>query len=155
MFTVQSVQGDGSADGKEATDAERTGTLQFNVRADNLSFYTELMALLGWQTLYTGEGMLGVAGRNGASLWFVGQVKDVTNDYDGPGLNHLATDVDSGADVDSATAYLREHGIAPRFDTPRHRLDFAAGPDQTYYQVMFETPDRLLLEVVYTGPLSA
>jgi hypothetical protein len=26
-----------------------------------------------------------------------------------------------------------------------------ASPDKTYYQVMFESPDRILFEVVYTG----
>ena len=37
------------------------------------------------------------------------------------------------------------------FETPRHRPDFARSADQTYYQVMFEIPDHILLEVVYTG----
>lgn len=129
--------------------------LQFNVRAENLPFYTDLLAFLGWQTLYAGEGMLGMAGQDGVSLWFAGQVKDVTNDYDGPGLNHLAIGAASVADVDSTATYLREQGIAPLFDTPRHRPDFAESAERTYYQVMFETPDRLLLEVVYTGPHSA
>jgi hypothetical protein len=31
----------------------------------------------------------------------------------------------------------------------RHRPEFAQGEDQTYYQVMFASPDRILLEVVY------
>jgi hypothetical protein len=48
--------------------------------------------------------------------------------------------------------YLREHNVQPLFETPRHRPEFSAGPDQTYYQVMFESPDRILFEVVYTGP---
>ncbi len=39
--------------------------------------------------------------------------------------------------------------------TPRHRPEFSQGPDQTYYQVMFESPDRVLFEVVYTGPKQA
>jgi hypothetical protein len=40
------------------------------------------------------------------------------------------------------------------FDTPRHRPDFSQSPDHTYYQIMFESPDRILFEVVYTGPLA-
>jgi hypothetical protein len=33
--------------------------------------------------------MLGVAGQSGDSLWFVSGAKEVGNDYDGPGMNHL------------------------------------------------------------------
>ena len=68
----------------------RLAHIQFNVRPDNVSFYADLMAFLGWSTLYANEGMVGVAGQSGDSLWFVGQVKAVENDYDGPGMNHLA-----------------------------------------------------------------
>ena len=126
--------------------------IQFNVQAANLPFYQDLMAFLGWRTIYAGEGMLGVVGTNDASLWFVGQVNDATNDYDGPGMNHLAIGAESQADVDAAAAYLSEHDVTALFDTPRHRPEFARSEDQTYYQVMFESPDRILLEVVYTGP---
>ncbi|HVB63891.1 MAG TPA: VOC family protein [Nitrolancea sp.] len=128
--------------------------IQFNVLAANLPFYQQLMAFLGWHTIYAGDGMLGVVGANDASLWFIGQVNDAVNDYDGPGMNHLAIGAESQADVDAAATYLAEHGVTALFDTPRHRPDFAASADQTYYQVMFETPDRILFEVVYTGPKS-
>jgi hypothetical protein len=50
---------------------------------------------------------------------------------------------------------LRERGVGLLFGTPQHRPEFAQGEDQTYYQVMFESPDRILLEVVYTGPKPA
>ena len=128
--------------------------IQFNVRPANLPFYRDLLAFLGWQTLYDGEGMLGLAGKKGESLWFVGQVKEVGNDYDGPGMNHLAIGAPSTADVDATAAYLTERGVELLFETPRHRPEFSQGDDQTYYQVMFESPDRLLLEIVYTGPKS-
>ena len=58
------------------------------------------------------------------------------------------------ADVDETVEFLRNLGVTLLFDTPRHRPEFAGGEDQTYYQVMFETPDRILLEVVYIGPKS-
>jgi len=67
------------------------------------------------------------------------------NDYDGPGMNHLAI----GAN------YLTERRVALLFETPRHRPEFAEGEAQTYYQVMFASLDRIMLEVVYTGPKSA
>ena len=130
------------------------GHLQVNVRPENLSFYKELMAFLGWETLYDGDTMLGVAGTNGASLWFVGEVSQATNDYDGPGVNHIGIGTETQADVDAAANYLTDRGVALLFETPRHRPEFS-GDGHTYYQIMFETPDRILLEVVYTGPQAA
>jgi catechol 2,3-dioxygenase-like lactoylglutathione lyase family enzyme len=129
--------------------------MQINVRAANLPFYKDLMAFLGWQSIFENEGMLGVGGKGGSSLWFAGEVKDVSNDYDGPGMNHIGIGAESQADVDAVVAYLEQRGVARLFETPRHRPEFAASADQTYYQVMFESPDRVLLEVVYTGPKSA
>jgi catechol 2,3-dioxygenase-like lactoylglutathione lyase family enzyme len=131
------------------------GHIQFNVQPANLAFYKDLMALLGWQVLFDVEGMLGVAAQSGGSLWFVGQTKDVSNDYDGPGMNHLAFGAASQADVDTVAAALAERGVQLLFETPRHRAEFAHSDDRTYYQVMFESPDRILFEVVYTGPKSA
>lgn len=128
------------------------GHIVFGVKAENLQFYKELMAFLGWQTVYGGDEMFGVANKDGVSFWFGSQVNDHVNDYDGPGVNHLGISAESQADVDATVAYLQEHGIPPLFDTPRHRPDFGMPEGQTYYQVMFETPDRILLEVVYTGP---
>lgn len=130
------------------------GHVVFGVKAENLQFYKDLMAFLGWQMIFASDEMFGVAGKNDLSFWFGSDVKDVVNDYDGPGINHLGISAESQADVDATVAYLREHGVSPLFDTPRHRPDFGMPEDQTYYQVMFETPDRILLEVVYTGPKS-
>jgi catechol 2,3-dioxygenase-like lactoylglutathione lyase family enzyme len=125
--------------------------IQFNVRSANLPFYKELMAFLGWRPVYEDASMLGVASEGGSSFWFAGEAKEVGNDYDGPGMNHLGIGAQSQADVDAVVAYLRERGVAPLFETPRHRPEFAESEDRTYYQVMFESPDRILLEVVYTG----
>lgn len=128
--------------------------LQLNVQPDNITFYKDLFTCLGWTTITEAEGFLGMTDTNGTSLWFIGQVKGVEYDYDGPGVNHLGIGVSAQADVDTVVKYLTERGVARLFDTPRHRPDFAGDGDQTYYQVMFETPDRILLEVVYTGPKS-
>ena len=129
--------------------------IQLNVRPENMPFYKDLMGFLGWQPIYDGDGMLGVAGKNGESFWFIGQAKEVANDYDGPGVNHLGLGAPSQADVDAVAAYLSERGVELLFETPRHREEFSESAEQTYYQVMFETPDRILVEVVYTGPKSA
>lgn len=129
--------------------------IQFNVQPGHLPFYTDLLTFLGWKTLYANEGMLGVVDTNGVSLWFTGQSKEVSNDYDGPGMNHVALHAASPADVDTVVTYLTEHGVEPLFETPRHRPEFSQSEEHTYYQVMFESPDRILVEVVYTGPKAA
>lgn len=128
------------------------GHLVLLVKLQNLGFYKDLLTFAGWQTLYDDPAMLGVGNDAGVSLWFGAVTKDVANDYDGPGVNHVALSVPHQGDVDQMVAYLREHNVQPLFETPRHRPEFSAGPDQTYYQVMFESPDRILFEVVYTGP---
>ena len=52
-------------------------------------------------------------------------------------------------------AFLKRKGVAALFGTPRHRPEFAEGPGETYYQVMFASPDNVLLEVVYIGTKAA
>lgn len=130
------------------------GHIQFNVQPENTAYYRDLFNFLGWQTIYDGEGMLGVAGPNDSSLWFSGACNEVKNDYDGAGFNHIGLHVPAQTDVDETVDYMRNVGITPLFDTPRHRPDFSSGENDTYYQVMFETPDRILIEVVYIGPRS-
>lgn len=130
------------------------GHILFNVQPENLPFYKDLLSFLGWQPIFEAEGMLAMGHPSGTSLWFGSQVKAVTNDYDGPGMNHLGFHTASQADVDAAVAYLAEHSIPALFETPRHRPEFSSEA-QTYYQVMFETPDRILTEIVYIGPKAA
>lgn len=128
------------------------GHIQFNVQPENLAYYRDLLTFLGWQVIYDGEGMLGVGSQGGASLWFSGACNEVKNDYDGAGFNHIGLHVPAQTDVDETVEHLRNVGVTLLFDTPRHRPEMAGGEDQTYYQVMFETPDRILVEVVYIGP---
>jgi catechol 2,3-dioxygenase-like lactoylglutathione lyase family enzyme len=132
----------------------KIGHVQFNVHAENLSFYKALFAFAGWKTWVDAPEMLGVAQDDSTSLWFAGSAKDVSNDYDGPGMNHLALSVSNQGDIDQMAEYLRQHNIPTLFDTPRHRPDFSQDAEHTYYQVMFESPDRILFEVVYIGPLA-
>lgn len=125
------------------------------VKNENLPFYKDLMSFLGWAPIYEGDSVLGVAGKNGVSIWFGSSVKEVDNDYDGPGMNHVGIATATRADVDAMVAYLRERNVTPLFETPRDRPDFTGDSDMSYYQVMFESPDRVLFEVVYKGPKSA
>lgn len=110
------------------------------------------MKHLGWSVWVDEPGLLVVGNEQNLSIGFNCPAKDHQNDYDGPGMNHLGLAVDSQADVDEMVDYLKMRGIKPLFDTPRHRPEFADSPSDTYYQVMFETPDRILFEVVYIGP---
>ncbi len=128
------------------------GHIQFNVREENLPFYRDLLVFLGWDLIGDWPGMIGLGSVEGQSLWFSGAAKEVNNDYDGPGMNHLAFAAASVADVDAAVDYLHGHDVALLFNTPCHRPEFARDAESTYYQVMFETPDRILLEIVYIGP---
>ena len=132
----------------------KIGHLVFSVDSANQGFYRDLFTFLGWQTLYDGEGMLGVADEGGVSIWFGSATSAHANDYDAPGLNHLAIATTRQDEVDQAATYVKDKGIAHLFETPRHRPDFSADDASTYYQVMFETPDRILIEIVYTGPKS-
>lgn len=127
------------------------GHLQLNIKRENLDFYKKLLAFLEWNVIYESDDFIGAADKNGASVWFIGYANDAQNDYDGVGMNHLAFGVAQQGDVDAAVTYLQQNGVELLFDTPRHRAEFAQSPEHTYYQVMFESPDRILLEVVYTG----
>jgi len=66
-------------------------------------------------------------------------------------MNHLGIQTTTQSEVDETVAYLQDKGITALFETPRHRPEFSS-PGNTYYQVMFESPDRILFEVVYIGP---
>lgn len=127
------------------------GHLQINIRPENLGFYKELFVFLGWTILYEEQSFIGLGCEKGSSLWFMAGEKDLSNDYDGRGMNHLAVAVEKQTDVDLAVEYLKQHKVEALFETPRHRAEFSA-PGKTYYQVMFESPDKLLFEVAYTGP---
>lgn len=131
------------------------GHILFNVKPTNLAFYRDLLTFLGWRLLHEEAGMMGIGGEHGLSLWFMTEVKDVVNDYDGPGVNHLALSVASQNAVDTTASYLTERGVELLFETPRHRPEFAVDASQTYYQIMFASPDRILLEVVYIGARDA
>lgn len=130
----------------------RLSHLMFNIQEANFPFYKDLMTYLGWPTIHEEKGILGVGGPE-TSIWFSSdQVNSHRNDYDGAGLNHLGIGATSIADVDAVVAHIADCKIPALFETPRHRPEFSADEASTYYQVMFETPDRILVEVVYTGP---
>ena len=127
------------------------GHMVVNIQETNIGFYKELFSFLGWKILLDHPKMLGIEDENKVSLWFTEPIKKVNNDYDGIGMNHLALSVPNQAAVDQTVVYLQDRNIDVLFDTPRHRPEFCGSEDETYYQVMFESPDRILFEVVYMG----
>jgi catechol 2,3-dioxygenase-like lactoylglutathione lyase family enzyme len=127
------------------------GHLVIFSKPENLGFYEELLLFLGWSKIYQDENLLGMGSQDGAAFWFGKPIKDFVNDYDGPGVNHIAINTGTQADVDATVKFLRGKGIPALFETPRHRPEFSGSDGQTYYQVMFESPDRILFEVVYIG----
>ncbi len=126
--------------------------IQLNIDPANSGFYRGLFDLLGWPVIYEGDGFFGLGGAGKDSIWFH-DANGSTNDYDGPGMNHLGIGTDTPAEVDEVAAWLRAQGIDLLFDTPRHRPEFVLNEDETYYQIIFESPDRLPFEVVYSGPI--
>ena len=125
--------------------------LQLNIDVANFPFYKDLMTLLGWSLIFEDEGMAGyTSGKNG-DVWFITSTKIETSDYDNRGVNHISFRVDEKPDVDQVLEFLKNKKVQALFETPRHRPEFSAGDDQTYYQVMFKTEDNILFEVVYVG----
>ena len=128
------------------------GHIQVNIQPANLGFYKDLFNFLGWKPLYETPEFAGYGDVHGGSVWFNPPIKsDAKNDYDGIGMNHLAISAASRADVDKTVEYLKAQCVDCLFETPRYRADFCGDGPQDYYQVMFESPDHVLFEVVYTG----
>jgi catechol 2,3-dioxygenase-like lactoylglutathione lyase family enzyme len=128
------------------------GHLVFHIAPENAGFYKDLFDFLGWTSIYDEGGVFGVTDGGACPLWFEGEANGAQNDSDGAGLNHLAITTENQADVDSAATYLTGKGVALLFGTPCDRPDHADSENHLYYSAMFESPDRILLEVVYSGP---
>jgi catechol 2,3-dioxygenase-like lactoylglutathione lyase family enzyme len=125
--------------------------LQINIDYQNSSFYKDLMQFLGWEVIFEGEDMIGYKADKGGDLWFVQSEKDGSSDYDNTGVNHISLRVAEQINVDEVVNFLKQKDVEPLFGTPNHRPEFAASENETYYQVMFESPDKILFEVVYIG----
>lgn len=128
------------------------GHLQMNIDFEkNAKFYKDMMIALGWNVIHESDDALGFS-LNDTSIWFMQKEHDVVNDYDGPGLNHMGLQVENQKDVDTFMSdFMKPNNVQALFDTPRYREDFAIDKNSTYYQVMFKTPDNILVEILYAG----
>lgn len=125
--------------------------LQINIDFANVSFYKNLMSTLGWTGIFEDKDVVGFTSGSSGDLWFLESDSKETADYDARGVNHVAIKVEKSEDVDEIVTFLKDQNISMLFDTPKHRAEFASSEDQTYYQVMFESPDKVLFEIVYVG----
>ncbi len=130
------------------------GHIQINVQdfEKNVDLYRKLATYFGWQTLHDGDGFFGVMMGESNSIWFSQAPVTEKNNRDSNGLNHIGIDVYSRNDVDTfIEEFMKPNNLEALFETPRERTEFMyEGSD--YYQVMFELPGTVLLEVVYAGP---
>ncbi len=126
--------------------------MQVNIDFEkNNGFYREFMSFLGWNIVFETKGIIGFnSGQNG-DIWFIDSKKKETMDYDMIGVNHVAIKVDTLENLDSCIKFLKSKGIEGLFETPRHRPEFVQKSDETYYQIIFETPDKAQFELVYVG----
>lgn len=125
--------------------------VQINIDFTNVSFYKDLLSFLGWKVIFEETDVIGFrSGKNG-DLWFVANLKNEQNDYDKIGVNHVAIRVDTMQAIDSTTNFFKGKNIKTLFETPKHRPEFASNDNETYYQLMFESPDKILFEIVYIG----
>ncbi len=112
--------------------------------------YRKLFHYFDYELVTDESYALGVKAPNGLSIWIMEAPKTARNDRDSNGLNHIAFAMDSQAAVDEFVKdFLEPNKITCLFDTPRARPDFT-GEKYTYYQVMFEMPGGILIEVVHT-----
>ncbi len=125
--------------------------LQLNISFANLAFYKGLFAFLGWSIIFETLDTIGFKSNHNGDLWFVDNSSMEKLDYDKKGMNHLSIRVEKQSNLDQVVSYLKENNIESLFDTPRHRPEFTSAQNETYYQVMFATPDNLLFEIVYIG----
>lgn len=125
--------------------------LQINISFSNLQFYKDIMFFLGWSVIFETADTVGFKSDRSGDLWFVDNTSKELIDYDKRGMNHFAVRVEKQDDIDAVAEYLKKHEVDTLFQTPRHRPEFTSEPGETYYQVMFVSPDNVLFEVVYIG----
>lgn len=126
--------------------------IQLNINFENIQFYKDFMNFLEWSIIFEGPEIVGFHKDNNIDIWFAASKNSQKQDYDTIGMNHISFRVESHADIDKTVEYLKGKNIKALFETPRHRPEFSDSEIETYYQVIFESPDRIQIEVVYIGP---
>jgi glyoxylase I family protein len=121
--------------------------------ARSIEFYDKVLGFLGYERVEVPEAtqqsmktrLLAWASPNGSITLRParGEAAGKAHDRNAPGLNHLAFDADSRADVEKLHSLLQEMG-AKILDTP---AEYAYFPG--YFAVYFADPDGLKFEFVH------
>lgn len=109
------------------------------------------MEFLGWNVIFETDKVFGYKSKRNGAIWFVKSDKKSMQDYDERGVNHISIRVMKQSDINSLVEFIKDRNIKTLFGTPKHRVEFVDNKSETYYQVMFESPDKILFEVVYIG----
>lgn len=109
------------------------------------------MEFMGWSIIFETDEVVGYKSDRNGDLWFVKSDKSTVSDYDAKGVNHISLRVAEMANVDEVKSHLETKNVKMLFDTPKHRPEFTASENEMYYQIMFESPDNILFEIVYIG----
>lgn len=125
--------------------------IQININFENIEFYKDLMKFLGWTEIFEDNAVVGFKSDSNGDVWFTASKNIQAVDYDTIGMNHLSFKVETQKNIDEVVKYLKSKKVNALFDTPRHRPEFSASEKDTYYQVIFESPDKIQIEVVYIG----
>ncbi len=127
--------------------------VQINIDySKNSQFYRELMTFLGWSVIFENDKIAGYKSSASGDIWFVDSIDKETVSYDKIGINHISIRVGTQANLDQTIDFLKAKSIETLFNTPRHRPEFTSNDKETYYQIIFETPDKIQFEIVYIGP---
>lgn len=115
---------------------------------ENIELFRKLFLYFEFTKIFDfPEGLVYMA-NNYATIIVGPSTKETKNDRDGVGLNHFTIGVDTDEEV---TTFIKEfmepNNLKPLFGTPKERPDIM----KKYYQVMFEMPGGLLLEVVHNS----
>ena len=110
-------------------------------------FYNDLLLWLGYKEIVSGKDYAGWEnGEAGIFVTYLGRHKELGFHRHRVGLNHIAFQAESRADVDRFhKGFLVPRRIKVLYGGPKEYPEYRKG----YYAVYFEDPDRIKLEFVH------
>jgi len=110
-------------------------------------FYNDLLVWLGYKQIVAGKDYAGWENdEDGIFVTYLGRYKELGFHRHRVGLNHVAFQAESRADVDRFhSEFLVLRKIKVLYGGPKEYPEYRKG----YYAVYFEDPDRIKLEFVH------
>lgn len=124
---------------------------QINIVADNASFYRDVLSHLGWSITFEDRNMTGYWNELNGELWFVDTQKKRLSETDNLDVRQITIKLPTKIDVDHAQLFLEKRGVKMLNGTPKFRPELSTQKDELYYQIIFESPDKIRFEVLYQG----